>query len=264
MKIDTGKYDSNFYDKQWRKESAENIFSLLLKFLPQINSVVDFGCGLGAWLAVLKNIGINEIKGYDGHWVDKKSLEIPTECFEAVDLSKDIAVKKRYDMAISIEVAEHLPEASAKIFVHTLTSASDIVLFSAAIPYQGGTNHINEQWQNYWYDLFREDGYLGIDIRSLMWNNAKIKPWYKQNIILYVKENKKSEIHLPNEHTNTQCPNIVHPEFYANKMRQLAQNIPLRALYKTAIKRTIKKLLGEIFWKYLNRHFKASQKQELP
>jgi len=237
-----GRY--NFYGQQWRRENARIIFSLVLEILPKINSAVDFGCGLGYWLSVLKEFGVNDIKGYDGHWTDKESLEIPKECFEAINLENIIAVEKRYDLAISIEVAEHLPEKSAEAFIQMLTKSSDIILFSAAIPYQGGTNHINLQWQDYWHKLFHSFGYMGIDIRKLLWNDTKVKTWYKQNMILYVQKNKIEQINVSKYHCGItdQCLNIVHPETYIEKAKKHIQNMPLTQLYKEVIKRTIKRI----------------------
>jgi len=243
--VDTSKYNNNFYKTDWRKESAVNILSALLELLPKINSAVDFGCGLGTWLAVLKNLGVNEIKGYDGHWVDRESLEISRECFTSIDLDKKITVENRYDLAISMEVAEHLPEKSAKNFIGALTTASDIVLFSAGIPYQGGANHINEQWQDYWYGLFQEFDYVGTDIiRRLVWNDKRIGFWYRQNVMLYVKKDKLDEIKIPSG--GSEYLNVVHPEMYMKKMaNENIYNMPLFTLYKKIIKRTIKKIVGE-------------------
>ena len=245
MPEDTNKYNHSFYSQHWRKVTAFIILSKILKILPEINSAVDFGCGLGIWLAILRKLGIAEIKGYDGDWVDKETLEIPKECFTAADLSKTVSVEKRYDLAISIEVAEHLPETSAKIFVETLTKASDIVLFSAAIPYQGGLNHINEQWQGYWYNLFRELDYTGMDIRSLIWNDGRIGVAQRQNIMLYVKKEKIGSINISGKYDSMagKYINFVHPELY---LRRNVWTISLNDLYKIAVKRTIKKLTGGI------------------
>lgn len=241
MSVDTSKYNNRFYNQHWRRVTAGIILSKMLKILPETNSAVDFGCGLGIWLAVLRKLGVKEIKGYDGNWIDKETLEIPKACFTVADLSQTVSVEKRYDLAISIEVAEHLPEKSAKIFVETLTKASDIVLFSAAIPWQRGVNHINEQWQGYWYKLFHEFGYIGMDIRSLIWNDSRIGVAQRQNIMLYVKKDKVSSINISEKYyrLTDKYINFVHPELY---LKRNVWVVPLFELYKIAIKRTIKKL----------------------
>ena len=236
-------YSEDFYEKQAKESfnSAQVVLPIVFEVLPKINSAVDFGCGAGAWLSVLKSMGVNEIKGYDGSWAEK-SLIIPPECFTAVEFNKEtIKTDKKYDLAISLEVAEHLPERSAKMLVETITNVSDVVLFSAAIPLQGGSNHINEQWQSYWYNMFGEYGYVGTDfLRKRILNEKKVQIWYKQNIILYVKREKLKVIAIPEEHFSGKQIDFVYPEFgvaikYWNKYDNV--NVSLLGLCKLLFKR---------------------------
>jgi hypothetical protein len=258
----TKEYDNEFYEAQYSGSlaSAKIILPLVLKILPKINSAVDFGCGRGTWLSVLKELGVNEIKGYDGQWVEKDTLLIPEYCFSAVELDKTITLKKKYDLAISVEVAEHLPEETSNDFVKILTTASDIVLFSAAIPHQGGRSHINEQWQEYWYVLFSNAGYIALDcIRDVIWDNPKVDWWYRQNIILYVRKEIENKINIQKRYNYRKDGqlNIIHPEMYIKGIEYASKDsvytIPLRLLYKVGIKRTIKKILGKRFFKRLNK-----------
>ena len=62
------------------------------------------------------------------------------------DLAQPLQIDRRFDLALSLEVAEHLPPECGSEFVQTLTDLSSVILFSAAIPFQGGTDHLNEQW----------------------------------------------------------------------------------------------------------------------
>jgi len=238
-------YNGEFYDSQMEGsvKSAIIVLPIILEVLPSIHSAVDFGCGAGTWLSVLKNLGVGEIRGYDGVWAEKKLL-ISRENFTAVDLDKGtIQIERKYDLAISLEVAEHLPESSARNFIKTLTDSSDIVLFSAAIPFQGGTNHINERWQSYWRDIFDMYGFVGTDFpRRKIWNLSDVDICYRQNIVLYVKKEKIETIAIPTEcFLSNEQIDCVHPELYI-----LLQNrqLPLLHLYKTAFIRTIKKILG--------------------
>src|SRR5208283_2885437 len=90
-------------------------------------------------------------------------------------------------LAMSLEVAEHLPPQSAKGFVDCLTRLAPVVLFSAAIPFQGENHHVNKQWPDYWVALFKADDYLPIDcIRGKIWGNDRVDYWYAQNMILFV------------------------------------------------------------------------------
>lgn len=169
-------------------------------------SVVDFGCGIGTWLSAFKLNGVKDILGLDGSWVDKtKFVEDVLDNFQIADLESPIVLNKKFDLAISLEVAEHLSEDSARTFVASLTSASDIVLFSAALPGQDGQNHIHEKPLSYWRDLFEEHGYIMYDnLRGRLWNDDELFFWYRQNMVYF----SKRELNLK----NVTPVDIVHPE----------------------------------------------------
>lgn len=185
-------YDENFYraQKDGSYRSAELTIPALLRYIPKPKTVVDVGCGLGTWLAVFKQQGA-EVIGVDGDYVQKDMLYIAKDEFVEADLEHESIGSdgQRFDLAVSLEVAEHLSAKRAPGFIHDLTTLSDMVFFSAAVPLQGGTNHINEQWQSYWAGLFAAEGYVCIDcIRPQIWGHQEIKIEYQQNILLYVKE----------------------------------------------------------------------------
>lgn len=184
-------YDDIFYfeNRAGAVMSARAILSVLLPHL-ECRSMVDFGCGTGTWLWVAHNFGVESIMGLDGDYVLPRHLMIPHDCFCAVDLEKPVLLEKKYDLAISMEVAEHLHKESANTFVESLCSAADIVLFSAAHPGQGGDGHINEQPMTYWTSKFDKHGFLPIEIRQLFVGNEDIESWYRENIVLYVREAK--------------------------------------------------------------------------
>jgi SAM-dependent methyltransferase len=194
-RVDTP-YTQNFYDSYAEESlgSARAIVPLITKLLePQ--SVIDVGCGIGTWLKAFSEAGVARICGIDGAHVSARQLLIPKETFSAHDLSNPLAVHERFDLAMSVEVAEHLPPSSAKEFVHSLTNLAPVVLFSAAIPHQGGDHHVNEQWPEYWADLFRGYDFETYDfIRPLIWNDTRLAYYYAQNILLFVHKQKKAEI----------------------------------------------------------------------
>lgn len=178
--------------------------------------MVDVGCGTGTWLANFKNLGTAHIQGYDGYLRDTKLLEIPEENFSNQDLTKPLESSVKFDLCMCLEVAEHLPQSSALTLVESICSLSDFVLFSAAIPGQGGLHHLNEQWQEYWVEQFEKSGYKAFDyIRPKIWNNSKIQFWYKQNILLFVKSKRSFELDISEEEFFN--PNLVHPDLYAHK-----------------------------------------------
>ena len=182
-------YDNNFYRflASFAVRSAEQIVPMRSALLP-IKSVVDFGCGQGAWLSVWRKAGTS-VMGIDGPYVDQQHLMIDPDEFSASDLSQPINLGRRFDVVQSLEVAEHLPRSRATEFIGTLTSHGRLVMFSAAVPGQGGEHHINEQPLEYWRNKFRECGYIAIDcIRPKVIENLQVQYWYRYNILLYAEK----------------------------------------------------------------------------
>ncbi|MDY6806236.1 MAG: methyltransferase domain-containing protein, partial [Cyanobacteriota bacterium] len=184
-------YDKEFYENQQQGSirSARVVVGKIMNLI-QPKSVVDIGCGVGTWLSVFEECGVSDYLGVDGEYVEKQMLKIPEAKFKAFDLKRSIALNREFDLVVSLEVAEHLPPENAETFIKTLTNLGPVVMFSAAIPYQGGVGHFNEQWPEYWQEHFRKYGYVVFDaIRAKIWNDEAVEPWYRQNIFLYVKEN---------------------------------------------------------------------------
>jgi SAM-dependent methyltransferase len=182
-------YDENFYRflASFAVRSAEQIVPLVNALLP-INSVVDFGCGQGAWLNIWRQAGAR-VMGVDGPYVRQRHLMIDANEFRAADLSRPIDLGRRFDVVQSLEVAEHLPSSRASEFIGTLTSHGPLVMFSAAVPGQGGEHHINEQPLEYWRQKFREHRYVAIDcVRPKVIANLQVQHWYRYNILLYANE----------------------------------------------------------------------------
>lgn len=181
-------YTDQFYRtlQEGARKSAREIVPLVLE-LTQPQSVIDIGCGVGSWLSVFRAYGVEDICGVDGAYLDQTLLEIPAERFLSCDLTQPFSVERRYDLVVSLEVAEHLPADGARVFIESLTRLGSLVLFSAAIPFQGGTEHINEQWPEYWAEHFQEKGYVAIDcLRRKIWRNENVEWWYAQNILMFV------------------------------------------------------------------------------
>jgi hypothetical protein len=212
-------YNKVFYAVQARRsgESAAVVVPIVVDLLHPA-SVVDVGCGIGAWLAKFVELGVTDCTGVDGPWVPRDQLRVPEENFLARDLTKDIDIARRYDLVTSLEVAEHMTRENERRFVATLTSLGDVVLFSAAVPHQGGAHHVNEQWQNHWARLFAEEGYEAVDlIRPRIWDNDTVQVWFRQNIVLYVSRPRlEADPMLAAEHarTNAAMLSVIHPALY--------------------------------------------------
>ncbi|HZY78377.1 MAG TPA: class I SAM-dependent methyltransferase [Cyclobacteriaceae bacterium] len=186
-------------------DSPREVVPVITK-LTGASSVVDVGCGTGTWLKAFEEAGIKDYMGVDGDYVSRNQLKIPVEKFSARDLTVSWQPERKFDLAVSLEVAEHLPESKASMFVKTLAGYADQIIFSAAIPGQGGQNHLNEQWPTYWQEKFLEHGFYFHDvIRPVIWDNPKVQWWYRQNIFLLNK--------VP---TNEPIRHYVHPEAYLN------------------------------------------------
>lgn len=174
--------------KDHNPEAPNEIVPLLLEvFMP--GSVVDYGCGLGHFLQAFEQGGVKNLQGYDGGWVDQKQLFISADRFEARDLEQPLIAERRYDLVLCLEVAEHLSAEAADVLIDNLISLGDKIIFSAAVPNQGGQFHLNEQPVSYWVDKFKDKGFVFHDVfRERFWNNAKINWWYKQNMFLVMHE----------------------------------------------------------------------------
>lgn len=166
------------------RNSAEAIVPLVMNLLHP-SRVVDVGCGTGTWLATFLARGATDVHGFDGPYIDRSTLEIPADRFTAVDLAQPVALGRGFDLAVCLEVAEHLPASRAASLVHSLAQLAPVVLFSAAVPLQGGVDHVNEQWPEYWADHFTRHGYVAIDcLRRKIWRDEQVAWFYAQNLLL--------------------------------------------------------------------------------
>lgn len=222
----------------YNEVSAREVLPFIIELFDP-KSIVDIGCGIGTWLSVAKSIGIEDIQGIDGLYVDINTLLIPEEKFAKKDLTVAFDLNRKYDLALCLEVAEHIDESAADDFVESIVRHADMVLFSAAIPLQGGQFHVNEQWPGYWQSKFSKHGYNYYDIfRPKFWNNLKVEPWYRQNMFLVA----KSEVELPFAACE-QIENYVHPEIFTYNLKACQdrlkgrEKVALRDFYKIAKKR---------------------------
>ena len=183
-------YDAQFYSnhRDATDRSASAILPLVVSLLPRFDSMLDVGCGDGAWLTHAHRLGAATVHGVDGPWA-LGSLRVPRAEFSEADLSKPWRANRRFDLVSTLEVGEHLPVSAADTFVETLESHGDVVLFSAAAPSQGGTNHVNEQPPAYWAEKFAAHGFVPIDcIRAAIWNDDAVAWWYRQNTLIFARE----------------------------------------------------------------------------
>jgi len=200
-------YDSKFFEyvNSGSIRSAREVLPVLMQKL-SISGVLDVGCGQGAWLSVWRELGIEDVTGIDGDYVQRNQLLIPMEHFFAKDLMQGFDMGRQFDLVQSLEVAEHLPASRAQTFVDSIVAHGKLVLFSAAAKGQGGDHHVNEQDYDYWRALFRARGYVVLDcIRPEIKGVRSIEPWYRYNTFLYVHQDKLSQ--LPEKFLAHRVPN---------------------------------------------------------
>ena len=203
-------YDASSYNTK----SAEEVVPLVMDLLSS-KTIVDVGCGIGTWLSVFKKHGAVEVVGIDNSDIAAENLHISPNEYLKHDLTKPIFLDRKFDLVVSLEVAEHVPECFADEFVRTLVNLGDTILLSAAIPGQGGQNHLNEQWLGYWQKKFSKHGFHFHDaIRQKIWHNPNVEWWYRQNLYLVT-----SKIAMP-------CPvenniDAIHPEMMRYHMNGL-------------------------------------------
>jgi len=205
--------------------------------LVQPSSVVDVGCGSGSWLSVFLDNGVKRVLGLDGPYVDPSWLVISKDDFRSVNVGKAFDIEERFDLALSLEVAEHLHRTAAEEFIESLVKLAPVVLFSAAVPRQGGTHHVNEQWPDFWMNLFKKRRYAALDvIRKEIWKNPEVKYWYRQNIFLYVHEDLiNTNLHYMQALHLSDDLLLIHKSVFERQrnLRPLLKALP-RAVWKAA------------------------------
>lgn len=219
----------------YNKQSASVILPFVFDRFP-VKSIIDVGCGIGTWLAVAADAGVSDITGVDGSYVNKQLLHIPTDHFKEHDLSRPFDMGRKFDLAICLEVAEHIDAANADALIDSIVRHADLVLFSAAIPGQTGEGHVNEQWVGYWEKKFGERGYSFHDLlRPVFWEHPQVEWWYKQNMFIVARNG-----HLSLPAAAGPVHQYIHPDLYKRYNTDLEKytsgKLPVLQAVKTLVK----------------------------
>ena len=254
--MDKAVYGTAFFEQMGATSRPSGVvIAEWLVGLARPESVLDLGCGEGAWVSGFLRAGVADAIGVDGDYVDRGRLLVPPEQFRTADVSRPLDLARKFDLAVCVEVAEHLPVAGGDELLRTLARHADVVLFSAAIPDQQGTDHVNEQWPAYWVERMTAHGYEPFDVvRPRFWGDAGVAGWYRQNAMLFLRGDAGYPGRLRPRLTSLesfQCRPLVHPEVWSQLVGLAAHRVgpavgptPLLAGLPAAVARAVKRRLG--------------------
>lgn len=182
------KYYQTLVEPYARKSVPHMARSIVETFHPQ--SVIDIGCGSGALLVELRKLGVRLLLGLDfsdagldiarARGLDVRKFDITTDRWTG---------KEMFDVAVSMETAEHLPASAADRYVELLCSLAPVVIFTAAHPGQGGIGHLNEQPPEYWKRLFTAQGFQPLEKVvsdwQTDWRSASVARFYTNNLMIF-------------------------------------------------------------------------------
>lgn len=239
-------YSKRFFSKREQRvtASAEALVPLVIDLLKPA-SVIDIGCANGLWLQAFAKRGVR-VRGVDGPWVPQDALRIERSDFRMLDLANAplpyrlAESGERFELLVSFELLEHLPAARAEAMVDAMCQLSDTLLVSAAVPHQGGTGHINEQWPDFWVQRFAAHGFVAYDfLRLPLWNDERIAPWYRQNVIGYFRNGVPQAVRdffaAGTARLAEGTMPLCHPGVFSYKLGKLRNTMrnPLRAIAKS-------------------------------
>jgi 2-polyprenyl-3-methyl-5-hydroxy-6-metoxy-1,4-benzoquinol methylase len=214
-------------EEQANRHSATRILDILWTYF-QPTSVLDVGCGIGTWLSVLEDRGLKNLVGIEGAWLNPTDLVCNSAILEVIDLEAGFDLGRRFELVICLEVAEHLSPKASTRFVQSLCHHTSAVLFSAAIPFQGGQHHVNEQFLSYWEPLFAKHEFRLLDvIRGQIWQEKQVLWWLRQNTVLFAHKemiNANDSLRLAAHHQRAPI-SIVHPDVYVSRIRTLLAQV---------------------------------------
>lgn len=212
-------YDHKYFNQMNANSiiTAKAMAPLIDTILPDVKSVIDLGCGCGAFIKEFQLLDKN-ILGLDIAEAAKNSLVIGDKYFSLHNISKPYKPDNEYDLAICMDTAQLFSPAEADIILDNLTNSAPLILFSSAIPGSGGRHHLNEQYPTYWREKFQARSFVGLDIiRPLVWNNPDIFWWYKQGIFLAIHTSRQELISRLENLPDFQFAPLIHPDMFAFK-----------------------------------------------
>lgn len=221
-------YTGDGFKSYSSQRSPQIILDLILDQFP-VRSALDVGCGIGNWSGYLQSKNVEAI-GIDGAWVPRENVKLKEGTFLVKDITEKFDLARRFDLVLCLEVAEHMSEQLGEELLNNLVRHGDVIVFSAAIPGQGGFEHVNEQWPSYWVAKFKARGYKAFDlVRPVVWGNQDVKFYYQQNCFVAIRESA-----IPERIVEQPVAwDVVHPELYERvrdprtiSLKKVIKNLP--------------------------------------
>lgn len=184
----SARYYQTMVEPYARHSAGPMARSIVSSFDPK--SVIDIGCGSGALLVALRKLGVRKNLGLDASQAALDIARARGLSTRKFDITTDhLLYSACYDIAISMEVAEHLPADCADSYIALLSSLAPTVIFTAAHPGQGGIGHLNEQPPEYWIEKFKSHN-LHPDTETVPkwqadWRAAGVAEFYTNNLIIF-------------------------------------------------------------------------------
>ncbi len=186
--------DRKFFSKvlkpDWQKSYRLLAKLINTEFKP--TCVVDYGCASGWLLEYLRRTGVEVLGVEPNEAAFEYSPDGALTFIKVASIAERLELGRDFDLAVCLEVGEHIDARYADMVVANVCRRSDYVLWSAATPGQGGCGHVNEQPHAYWDEKFERLGFHRNAKRTTAirrWLKLKrAKKWYFRNSTLYVNE----------------------------------------------------------------------------
>jgi SAM-dependent methyltransferase len=172
------------------RDNAPGVVGAVADTFPDARSYLDVGAGSGAFSAEARRRGKYVVACENSPFgrAVAKAQRLDARSFDLeADPPADVGVA---DLALCLEVAEHLPPPMGETLVRFLIRQAENIVFSAAHPGQGGTGHVNEQPKQYWIDRFEDGGgHYDAEASRKLWANMDrqpmTRPWYRANAMVF-------------------------------------------------------------------------------
>lgn len=196
------KYNLKIYNKSFFEENRQAGITMAEWFMPilretfNFKSLIDVGCGAGHYLKYCLDHGMADVYGIEGAEDAFSLLLVDKKYVLKHDLRKPLTLSRKWDVCLSIEVAEHVDRLYSDNYVKILTDASDTIILTAAHPKQGGTAHVNEQPREWWINKFKKFGYeydkqttdkIKADFRKAAQQGHYVADCFHVNILIFKK-----------------------------------------------------------------------------